>query len=74
MMLLQVAVVTVSFPATPLLLARARICISASHTKEDLVKALEVSSYIRFSFLVISVFILVNVFSFPRCVIFIDIR
>ena len=41
-MLLQVAVVTVAFPATPLLLARARICISASHTKEDLVKALEV--------------------------------
>jgi serine palmitoyltransferase len=40
---LQVAVVMVSFPATPLLLARARICISASHTKEDLVKALEVN-------------------------------
>lgn len=73
MMLLQVAVVMVSFPATPLLLARVRICISASHTKEDLVKALEVNSYIRFSFKVISVFILVN-FSFPRCVIFIHIR
>lgn len=40
----NVAVVTVAFPATPLLLARARICISASHTKEDLVKALEVIS------------------------------
>ncbi|PPD92968.1 hypothetical protein GOBAR_DD10104 [Gossypium barbadense] len=38
----NVAVVTVAFPATPLLLARARICISASHTKEDLLKALEV--------------------------------
>lgn len=35
---------TVAFPATPLLLARARICISASHTKEDLIKALEVIS------------------------------
>ncbi|KAK9278650.1 hypothetical protein L1049_028223 [Liquidambar formosana] len=39
-----VAVVTVAFPATPLLLAWARICISASHTKEDLLKALEVIS------------------------------
>ncbi|KAE8021271.1 hypothetical protein FH972_007178 [Carpinus fangiana] len=42
----NVAVVMVSFPATPLLLARARICISASHTKEDLVKALEVISQV----------------------------
>ena len=41
----QVAVVTVAFPATPLLLARARICISASHTKDDLLEALEVSLY-----------------------------
>ncbi|EFJ32734.1 hypothetical protein SELMODRAFT_86377 [Selaginella moellendorffii] len=40
----NVAVVTVAFPATPLLLARARICISASHTKEDLEQALEVIS------------------------------
>ncbi|KAG9446249.1 hypothetical protein H6P81_012377 [Aristolochia fimbriata] len=40
----KVAVVTVAFPATPLLLARARICISASHTKEDLIKGLEVIS------------------------------
>ncbi|KAK4436810.1 Long chain base biosynthesis protein 2d [Sesamum alatum] len=36
-----VAVVTAAFPATPLLLARARICISAAHTREDLIKALE---------------------------------
>ncbi|GMY12996.1 long chain base biosynthesis protein 2a-like [Fagus crenata] len=42
----NVAVVTVAFPATPLLLARARICISASHTKEDLIKALEVISQV----------------------------
>lgn len=42
----NVAVVTVAFPATPLLLARARICISASHTKEDLLKALEVISQV----------------------------
>ncbi|KAL9250606.1 Long chain base biosynthesis protein 2a-like protein [Drosera capensis] len=42
----NVAIVTVGFPATPLLLARARICISASHTKEDLVKALEVISVV----------------------------
>ncbi|XXG74989.1 hypothetical protein AAC387_Pa07g3585 [Persea americana] len=38
----NVAVVMAAFPATPLLLARARICISASHTREDLVKGLEV--------------------------------
>ncbi|PWA49052.1 long chain base biosynthesis protein 2a [Artemisia annua] len=38
----NVAVVTVTFPATPLLLARARICISAAHTQEDMVNALEV--------------------------------
>eukprot|EP01018_Ginkgo_biloba_P017272 Gb_24136 [translate_table: standard] len=40
----NIAVVTVAFPATPLLLSRARICISASHTKEDLLRALEVIS------------------------------
>ncbi|ONL99886.1 UDP-glycosyltransferase TURAN [Zea mays] len=40
----KVVVVTVAFPATPLLLARARICISASHTREDLIKALDVIS------------------------------
>ncbi|KAI3956555.1 hypothetical protein MKW92_008144 [Papaver armeniacum] len=40
----NVAVVIVAFPATPLLLSRARICISASHTREDLLKALEVIS------------------------------
>ncbi|KAG6634873.1 long chain base biosynthesis protein 2a-like isoform X2 [Carya illinoinensis] len=42
----KVAVVMVAFPACPLLLARTRICISASHTKEDLVKALEVISQV----------------------------
>ncbi|PWZ32030.1 Long chain base biosynthesis protein 2a [Zea mays] len=40
----KVVVVTVVFPATPLLLARARICISASHTREHLIKALDVIS------------------------------
>jgi serine palmitoyltransferase len=49
MLLYQVAVVIVTFPATPLLLARARICISASHSKEDLIKALKVNPDIRFS-------------------------
>jgi serine palmitoyltransferase len=44
-MIFQVAVVAVSFPVTPLLLGRARICISASHTREDLIKALDVSSF-----------------------------
>ncbi|XWS60213.1 hypothetical protein CRYUN_Cryun07bG0016000 [Craigia yunnanensis] len=43
---MPVAVVTVAFPATPLLLEKARICISASHTKEDLLKALEVISQV----------------------------
>ncbi|XP_071693222.1 long chain base biosynthesis protein 2a-like [Rutidosis leptorrhynchoides] len=40
----NVAVVNVAFPVTPLLLARARLCISAAHTRDDLVKALEVIS------------------------------
>eukprot|EP00871_Galdieria_phlegrea_P003508 jgi/Galph1/4158/GphlegSOOS_G2804.1 len=36
------AVVVVGFPATPLLLPRARICLSAAHTWEDLEFALKV--------------------------------
>ena len=36
------AVVVVSFPATPLLLGRARICLSSSHTREDLDNALKI--------------------------------
>lgn len=40
----NLAVVTVAFPATPLLLARARICLSAAHTREDMIKALKVIS------------------------------
>lgn len=35
------AVVVVGFPAVPLLLSRARFCISAAHTREDLDYALE---------------------------------
>ena len=31
-----IAVVVVGFPATPLLTARMRVCISASHTRDDL--------------------------------------
>lgn len=38
----NVAVACVAFPATPLLLARTRICISAAHTIEDLQRGLEV--------------------------------
>ena len=37
-----VALVVVGFPATPLLLARARVCISASHSREDLEYCLQV--------------------------------
>lgn len=36
------AVVVVGFPATPLILARSRICISAAHTRADLDFALKV--------------------------------
>jgi len=36
-----IAVVVVGYPVTPLLLARVRFCISASHTKEDLDWALK---------------------------------
>lgn len=36
------AVVVVGFPATPLLLARARICLSSAHTKQDLDTALSI--------------------------------
>ena len=36
------AVVVVGFPATPVILSRARFCISAGHTREDLLKALEI--------------------------------
>ena len=35
------AVVVVGFPATPLVTSRARFCISAGHTREDLDFALE---------------------------------
>lgn len=34
------ATVVVGFPATPLLLSRARFCIAASHTPEELSRAL----------------------------------
>jgi hypothetical protein len=37
----HLAVVVVGFPATPLLLSRARVCISAAHTREDLAAALD---------------------------------
>jgi len=36
-----IAVVIVGYPATPLLLARVRFCISAGHTKEELTRALK---------------------------------
>lgn len=32
----KIAVVVVGFPATPIIEARARICLSASHTREML--------------------------------------
>ena len=38
----QVAVVMASYPATDLLLSRARFCVSAGHSKEDLEKAIDV--------------------------------
>ncbi|KAG1670985.1 hypothetical protein FOA52_014374 [Chlamydomonas sp. UWO 241] len=42
----NVAAVVVGFPATPVLLTRARVCISASHTKEDLDFAMEVIDHV----------------------------
>ncbi|UPQ98363.1 pyridoxal phosphate-dependent transferase [Chloropicon primus] len=36
------AIVVVGFPATPLLLARARLCISAAHSREDLEYACDI--------------------------------
>jgi serine palmitoyltransferase len=36
-----IAVVVVGFPATPLVLSRARFCVSSGHTREDLDYALE---------------------------------
>ena len=36
----NIAVVIVGFPATPLLLSRARLCISAAHSREHLEVAL----------------------------------
>ncbi|XP_033102504.1 serine palmitoyltransferase 2-like [Anneissia japonica] len=39
-----IAVVVVGFPATPIIEARCRICLSSSHTREQLDKALEVLS------------------------------
>jgi hypothetical protein len=46
----QVAVVSVGFPATPVFLGRARICISAAHTREDLNQALKVLIFFGLNF------------------------
>ena len=37
-----VAIVVVGFPATSVILSRARFCISAAHTKDDIVHAVRV--------------------------------
>ena len=42
----NVAMVAVGFPATNILLARARVCISAAHSQEDLDYALEVIEHV----------------------------
>lgn len=39
-----IAVVVVGFPATPIVTSRARFCISAAHTREDMDFALKVIS------------------------------
>ena len=41
-----VALVVVGFPATPLQTARARICISAAHSRKDLDTALKVMTVV----------------------------
>jgi len=38
----KLAVVVVGFPATPLTMARARFCVSAGHTRQDLDSALAI--------------------------------
>ena len=47
----DLAVVTVGFPATPVVLSRCRFCISAGHSKQDLEEALmkikEVATVLR---------------------------
>lgn len=40
----KIAVVVVGYPATPIISSRARFCVSAAHTREDLDRALEVIS------------------------------
>jgi serine palmitoyltransferase len=40
----NIAMVVVGFPATALLLTRARVCISAAHTRADLDYALRVGA------------------------------
>lgn len=44
----NIAMTIVGFPATALLSARARVCISASHTREDLDWALQVTPQLLF--------------------------
>jgi serine palmitoyltransferase len=41
MLLRKISVVVVGYPATPLVTSRARFCVSAAHTKEDLDRMLE---------------------------------
>jgi hypothetical protein len=41
----HIAMVVVGFPATALLMSRCRVCISASHSREDLDYALEVRGW-----------------------------
>lgn len=36
-----VGVVVVGYPATPIVESRARFCLSAAHTREDIIKVLE---------------------------------
>ena len=38
----NIAVVVVGYPATPILTSRVRLCMSASHTTEDVMRAFEV--------------------------------
>lgn len=59
---LGLATVVVGFPATPLIEARARFCLSASHTKTQLDKALEIINtignelYVKYSRLPVPAF------------------
>jgi hypothetical protein len=60
----------VGFPATPLLLSRARFCLSAAHTREDLDFALEQIQKVFLLYLTSYIFLVTNKIDFFIFIIF----